>query len=169
MVTSLSSVSSVSFIDTLPVDKHALHDIRFRFNYARQWLKMPRQLVNREEQGKLIAQTNGAITMINESNYTVRSKSGYNNYNVFVTHSGWACSYPNYLCRDLKCKHVYAVEFYRRQSASIQLTMNYASTVIITIFIPLDYLSCNKIAITIIFDCIQCIALSIEFILWVIC
>jgi hypothetical protein len=86
---------------------------------ARQLLKMPRQLVNREEQGKLIAQTNGAITMINESNYTVRSKSGYNNYNVFVTHSGWACSCPNYLCRDLKCKHVYAVEFYRRQSASI--------------------------------------------------
>lgn len=41
-------------------------------------LKVPRQLVNREEQGILIAQTNGIITMIDESNYTVRSKSGYN-------------------------------------------------------------------------------------------
>jgi hypothetical protein len=41
-------------------------------------LKMPRRLVNREEQGRLIAQTSGAITMINESNYSVRSKSGYN-------------------------------------------------------------------------------------------
>ena len=47
---------------------------------ARQLLKMPRQLVNREEQGKLIAQTNGAVSMINESNYIVRSKSGYNKY-----------------------------------------------------------------------------------------
>jgi AICAR transformylase/IMP cyclohydrolase PurH len=38
-------------------------------------LKMPRQLVNREELGKLIAQTSGTITMISESNYNVRSKS----------------------------------------------------------------------------------------------
>ena len=30
----------------------------------------------------MIAQTSGAILMINESNYTVRSKSGFNIYNV---------------------------------------------------------------------------------------
>ena len=47
---------------------------------ARQLLKMSRQLVNREGQGKLIAKTSGAISMINESNYRVRSKSGYNTY-----------------------------------------------------------------------------------------
>ena len=34
--------------------------------------KMTRRLVNREEQGKLIAQTSNSISMINESNYTVR-------------------------------------------------------------------------------------------------
>ena len=45
---------------------------------------MPRQLVNREEQGKLIAQTSDAISMINESNYRVRSKSGYNTYTVIA-------------------------------------------------------------------------------------
>ena len=39
-------------------------------------LKMSKRLVNREELGKLIAQTSGAISMINESNYSVRSKSG---------------------------------------------------------------------------------------------
>ena len=43
---------------------------------ARQLLKMPRQLVNREEIARLIAQTSGAILMINESNYNVRSRSG---------------------------------------------------------------------------------------------
>ena len=32
---------------------------------------MPRQLVNREEQGRLIARTSGAISMINESSYSV--------------------------------------------------------------------------------------------------
>ena len=80
--------------------------------------QLTRHLVNREEQGKLIARTNGAVTMINESNYIVRSKSGYNTYTVHATQSGWACSCPDYVCRDIKCKHVYAVEFYRHQNAT---------------------------------------------------
>ena len=37
VVPNLSSVSSVSFIDTLPADKHALHDIRFRFKVDNIW------------------------------------------------------------------------------------------------------------------------------------
>ena len=37
VVSSLSSVSSVSFIDTLPSDKHALHDIRYRFKVDNIW------------------------------------------------------------------------------------------------------------------------------------
>ena len=37
MVSFVSSVSSVSFIDTLPADKHALHDIRFRFKVDNIW------------------------------------------------------------------------------------------------------------------------------------
>ena len=40
MVSSLSSVSSVSFIDSLPADKHALHDIRFRFRVDNIWTVM---------------------------------------------------------------------------------------------------------------------------------
>ena len=37
VVPNLSSVSSVSFIDTLPADKHALHDIRYRFKVDNIW------------------------------------------------------------------------------------------------------------------------------------
>jgi hypothetical protein len=37
VVSSLSSVSSVSFIDTLPANKHVLHDIRFRFGVDNIW------------------------------------------------------------------------------------------------------------------------------------
>jgi hypothetical protein len=33
----VSPLSSVSFIDTLPADKHALHDIRFRFKVDNIW------------------------------------------------------------------------------------------------------------------------------------
>ena len=37
---------------------------------------MSKRLVNREERGKLIAKTSGAILIINESNYIVKSTSG---------------------------------------------------------------------------------------------
>jgi uncharacterized Zn finger protein len=74
---------------------------------------MPRQLVNREERGRIIAQTSGAISMINESNYRVRSTSGNNTYAVIATKSEWTCSCPDYARHDAKCKHVYAIEFYR--------------------------------------------------------
>ena len=37
VVSSLSSVSSVSFIDNLPADKHAIHDIRYRFKVIDIW------------------------------------------------------------------------------------------------------------------------------------
>ena len=51
--------------------------------------------------------------MIDESYYNVRSKSGYNTYTVTATQSGWICSCPDYARYNAKCKHVYAVEFYR--------------------------------------------------------
>ncbi|HEY7078960.1 MAG TPA: SWIM zinc finger family protein [Nitrososphaeraceae archaeon] len=77
---------------------------------------MPKRLVNREELGRSIAQTSGSISMINESNYRVRSISSDNTYSVIVTKSGWVCSCPDYARHDAKCKHVYAVEFYRYEN-----------------------------------------------------
>jgi hypothetical protein len=44
---------------------------------------MSKRLVNREDLGKMIAQTSGAISMINESNYSVRSKSG-DSVNLYI-------------------------------------------------------------------------------------
>lgn len=79
---------------------------------------MPRHLVNREEEGKRIAQTSGAISVINESNYMVKSTSGNNTYSVTATQSGWTCSCPDYARHNTKCKHVYAVKFYHNQSAT---------------------------------------------------
>ena len=37
MVSLVSSMSSVSFINSLPTDKHALHDIRYRFKIDNLW------------------------------------------------------------------------------------------------------------------------------------
>jgi len=55
--------------------------------------------------------------MINELNYIIRSRSGYSTYTVIATESGWVCSCPDYAHYNAKCKHVYAVEYYRSQSA----------------------------------------------------
>jgi len=41
---------------------------------------MPRQLVNREELGKLIGQTSGAISVIDDPYYKKRSTSSNNTY-----------------------------------------------------------------------------------------
>jgi hypothetical protein len=79
---------------------------------------MPRQLVNREEICGLKAQTSGTISMINDSNYIVNSTSGNNTYTVIATQSGWVCSYPDYTRHNAKCKHICAVELYRRRSAT---------------------------------------------------
>jgi len=92
-------------------------------NYLRslrcaQCLMIPKRSVNREELGKLIAETSGSISVINESNYIVRSTSGNNTYSVTATKSDWTCSYPDYARYNAKCKHIYAVELYRRRSAT---------------------------------------------------
>jgi hypothetical protein len=50
---------------------------------------MTRHLVNREEQGKIIAQTSGVITMINDSHYGVKSTSEYKTYTVTAIKSKW--------------------------------------------------------------------------------
>jgi len=81
------------------------------YHEARQLPKLSRQLVNREEEGKRIAQISGAVMMINKSNYRVRSTSGDNTYTVTPTQSGWICSCPDYARHNVKCKHVYTVEF----------------------------------------------------------
>ena len=53
--------------------------------------------------------------MIDDSHYEVRSMSGDKTYTVTAIKSGWACSCPDYARYNTKCKHVYAVEFYRNQ------------------------------------------------------
>jgi hypothetical protein len=75
----------------------AIDETTYSHQDCARGLMMSKRLVNREELGRLIAQTNGSISMINESNYNVRSKSGYNTYTVTATQSGWICSCPDML------------------------------------------------------------------------
>jgi len=65
----------------------------------------------REERGQSIARTQGQISRIDEQSYEVNSQSGNGKYSVISTEFGWACSCPDNQYRDVKCKHLWAVEF----------------------------------------------------------
>ena len=71
---------------------------------------MSKQLIDRQEQGKLIAGMRGSVKRINETSYKVNSQSSNNSYNVNATEIGWNCSCPDHIYRGVKCKHIYAVE-----------------------------------------------------------
>jgi putative transposase len=71
---------------------------------------MSKQLIDRQEQGYLIAQMNGSVKRINDASYIVNSQSGNGSYKINATALGWDCSCPDHSFRGIKCKHIYAVE-----------------------------------------------------------
>src|SRR4051794_5800775 len=77
---------------------------------SRPCIDMGKQLIDREEQGNLIAQMKGSVNRINDMNYTVLSQSGNGVYNVNSTSLGWKCSCADHAYRGVKCKHIFAVE-----------------------------------------------------------
>lgn len=67
--------------------------------------------MQREEQGRLIAQADGSVKRINEKEYVVNSQSNGGAYHVHMSGLGWVCSCPDHTYRGVKCKHIHAVEF----------------------------------------------------------
>jgi len=68
-------------------------------------------LSSREIKGKAIVQLAGQIERVSDLSYRVKSQSGLGFYTVdFDTQSGWICSCPDYVYRQLKCKHAWAVQ-----------------------------------------------------------
>ena len=72
-------------------------------------------LINREQRGKEIAEKPNQITRIDGLLYKVASQSGHGIY--AVTRVGinqavrWVCTCPDFQYREIKCKHIWAVEF----------------------------------------------------------
>jgi transposase-like protein len=66
----------------------------------------------REFRGKEIAIASNQIERVDPLNYLVKSQSGRGFYTVHSdTPDGWQCSCPDHVYRDVKCKHIWAVEF----------------------------------------------------------
>jgi hypothetical protein len=58
---------------------------------------MSKQLIDRKEQGKIIAEMNGAIERISDKSYIVKSQTGNGSfYSVNANELGWNCS-----CKDI--------------------------------------------------------------------
>lgn len=77
---------------------------------------MPMQAaLSREDRGKMIAEKPNQIKRIRERFYRVVSQSGHGMYDVRNARMnetvGWICTCPDFTYRNIKCKHIWAVEF----------------------------------------------------------
>jgi len=64
----------------------------------------------RQERGRAIAES-GQIKRIDDASYKVNSQSGNGVYDVLFAEKRWKCSCRDYVSRNTKCKHIWAVEF----------------------------------------------------------
>lgn len=74
----------------------------------------------REERGQQIAQTENQVNRVEENFYTVKSQSGNGEYAVTLVDSEWMCECPDNKFRNVKCKHVFAVEFSQKVKAEVK-------------------------------------------------
>jgi transposase-like protein len=68
----------------------------------------------RQLRGLAIAQLDSQIVRQSERFYRVSSQSGHGMYDVIRSEyyaMGWVCNCPDWLYRQVKCKHIWAVEF----------------------------------------------------------
>ncbi len=71
-------------------------------------------IITREERGRMIAQQSNQIRRLDERAYKVASQSGQGMYDVSRTDKfamRWVCNCPDWTHRQVKCKHIWAVEF----------------------------------------------------------
>jgi transposase-like protein len=74
----------------------------------------------RELRGKAIAESTDQIRRITDNFYRVKSQSNNGTYSVKLTEKGWDCTCPDHIYREVKCKHLWAVEFSRRLRTEVQ-------------------------------------------------
>ena len=65
----------------------------------------------REQRGEAIARLNGQIKRVDDCAYTVKSQSQEGDYCITKVDGEWLCECPDNKYRQVKCKHIFAVEF----------------------------------------------------------
>ncbi|MGP8125581.1 MAG: DDE-type integrase/transposase/recombinase [Nitrososphaerales archaeon] len=87
----------------------------------------------RVARGEAIAKVESNVRRIDQNEYWVKSQSGKGGYRVLSTELGWNCACPDYQYRQVKCKHIVAVEL----SQEIRRRIENAKRIV-----PLDYQTC---------------------------
>jgi transposase-like protein len=80
--------------------------------------------------GHEIAKHEGQITRLGNERYQVASQSGHGLYVVVKRKGVWDCSCPDHVYREVKCKHIWAVEF------SLKLRAHVRENVVIQLLSP---------------------------------
>jgi putative transposase len=88
----------------------------------------------RELRGKEIATASSQIERLSQLNYRVESQSGHGFYAVAKRDGVWGCSCPDHIYREVKCKHIWAVEFSLRLREAVQPQ--------VTVIEPIDVHAC---------------------------
>ena len=73
-------------------------------------MHMATQILTRKQKGEEIAKLPEDVERINDSSFWVRSQSGKGGYSVTLCHGKWSCDCFDHKYRQIKCKHIHAVE-----------------------------------------------------------
>ncbi len=88
------------------------------------------QIEARQERGKAITDAESQIVHIEENFYTVKSQSGNGEYAVCKVNGEWVCECPDNKYRNVKCKHIYAVELSQQLKEEVKKNVNIQEVVI---------------------------------------
>jgi putative transposase len=81
-----------------------------------------RLTTTREERGQQIAKLEGQIQRIDEGFYTVKSQSHEGEYAITKVDGEWVCECPDNKYRNVKCKHIHAIEFSKSFRAEVAIS-----------------------------------------------
>jgi transposase-like protein len=80
--------------------------------YSDSNMPFPRQIDEaRVMRGQEISKLEGQIARLDDTTYQVNSQSGHGQYTVVKGSRDWRCSCPDHIYREVKCKHIWAVDF----------------------------------------------------------
>ena len=104
----------IAKLDTLPMYSDSnLYRFWVCIAMCSDW-NMATVTITREERGRMIAQQPNQIQRLDEDAYKVASQSRSGMYDVIRSEKfamRWVCNCPDWIHRQVKCKHIWAIEF----------------------------------------------------------
>jgi transposase-like protein len=74
---------------------------------------------SRVMKAQAIVKMGDQVKRLDDQTYQVTSQSGHGFYSVVRRGRGWRCSCPDHIYREVKCKHIWAVEFSQALRAEV--------------------------------------------------